>query len=205
MIDTHAATRSNTRLFSRAPWAVASPQFAPRQGGQSPAFDDETNLSTFEASPRTHARLPRTHENGRRPQGPRSAAREGSYTPLRLTPVADPPRIPESRFRLRGTGAFENVFASGRRYDGRYLQLIAASAQQAPGRVGYVIGRKSMPRAVDRNRLRRRLRERVRAARPPLAAWDVILRIRRAVDRSEIAAAVDEASLLIARLVGDEP
>lgn len=75
-------------------------------------------------------------------------------------------------------------------------------AHEAPGRVGYVIGRKSMRRAVDRNRLRRCLRERVRAERATLADWDVILRVRREVDRDDIAAAVAEASLLIGRLAG---
>lgn len=78
-------------------------------------------------------------------------------------------------------------------------------ASGAPGRVGYVIGRKSMRLAVDRNRLRRRLRERVRAARPALADWDVIVRVRRAIRRDEIAAAVDEATLLIGRLAGAAP
>lgn len=168
----------------------------------SPASDDETNLSTLEAPPRAYARLSRTHEDGWRPQGPRGPAREGPRTPVRLTRVADSPRIRESRYRLRGAGAFERVFASGRRYDGRFLQLIAVRAREAPGRVGYVIGGKSMRLAVDRNRLRRRLRERVRAARPALAEWDVIVRVRRPIRRDEIAAAVDEATLLIGRLAG---
>lgn len=66
-----------------------------------------------------------------------------------------------------------------------------------------MIGRKVMPRAIDRNRLRRRLRVRVRAARPTVAAWDVILRVRRAVDRSEIPSAVEEASMLLMRLALD--
>lgn len=172
--------------------------------GFSAAIRNETNLPTLEASPRTHARLSRTHENGRRPQGPRSAARQGPRPPVRLTRVAASSRLRESRYRLRGAGAFESVFASGRRYDGRYLQLIAVRASEAPGRVGYVIGRKSMPRAVDRNRLRRRLREHVRATRPALVAWDVILRVRRAVARDEVEAAVDEALQLIARLAGND-
>ena len=38
-----------------------------------------------------------------------------------------------------------------------------------PGRVGYVIGTKQLPRAVDRNRLRRMLREAIRARRPALS------------------------------------
>lgn len=185
--------------------ALARPPVARSPRHRSPPSDDETNLSTLEAPPRPRARLSRTHEDGRRPQGPLGPARQGPRTPLRLTRVADSPRLRESRYRLRGAGAFERVFASGRRFDGRYLQLIAVRASGAPGRVGYVIGRKSMRLAVDRNRLRRRLRERVRAARPALADWDVIVRVRRAIRRDEIAAAVDEATLLIGRLAGAAP
>ena len=81
--------------------------------------------------------------------------------------------------------------------------MIAAPAAQDPGRVGFVIGRKAMPRAVDRNRLRRRLRENVRAARPAVERFDIILRVRDRVRRDDIAAAVAEARVLLAGLTGD--
>jgi ribonuclease P protein component len=58
------------------------------------------------------------------------------------------------------------VFRTGVRLDGRFLQLVAAPATATPGRIGYIIARRSIPLAVDRNRLRRRLRVAVRAARP---------------------------------------
>jgi ribonuclease P protein component len=80
--------------------------------------------------------------------------------------------------------------------------LIAAPAAQDPGRVGYVIGRKAMPRAVDRNRLRRRLRENVRAVRPAIQRFDVILRVRQSVRCDDIANAAAESRELIASLVG---
>lgn len=69
--------------------------------------------------------------------------------------------------------------------------------------MGYVIGRKAMPRAVDRNRLRRRLRESVRAARPAVERFDIILRVRDRVRRNDIAAAAAEAWVLLAKLTGD--
>lgn len=58
-----------------------------------------------------------------------------------------------------------------------------------------------MPRAVDRNRLRRRLREIVRAARPALDAYDVIVRVRSAVAPAEVAGAVAEGARLVQRLL----
>jgi ribonuclease P protein component len=79
--------------------------------------------------------------------------------------------------------------------------LIAAPAAQDPGRVGYVIGRKAMPRAVDRNRLRRRLRETVRASRPSIERFDIILRVRQRVRASDIVVAVGEARRLLDQLM----
>ena len=81
------------------------------------------------------------------------------------------------------------------------MQLVAAAAAQTPGRIGYVIGRKTLPRAVDRNRLRRRLRETVRAMRPALMPYDVILRVKKVANRMELDAAVSEAASLLQALV----
>jgi len=64
-----------------------------------------------------------------------------------------------------------------------------------------VIGRKSIRRAVDRNRLRRRLRETLRAARPAIEAYDLIVRVKRTVAPIEIAAAVDEGTTLLRALL----
>jgi len=58
-----------------------------------------------------------------------------------------------------------------------------------------------MPRAVDRNRLRRRLREIVRGARPALDAYDVIVRVRSVVPAAEIPAAAAEGARLLQRLL----
>jgi len=82
--------------------------------------------------------------------------------------------------------------------------LVAAPAALAVGRVGYVIGGKAIPRAVDRNRLRRRLRETVRAARPAIERFDVILRVKRAVTPDEIAVAAAEGSTLVGKLIATD-
>jgi ribonuclease P protein component len=58
-----------------------------------------------------------------------------------------------------------------------------------------------MPRAIDRNRLRRRLREAVRAARPALDAYDVIVRVRTAVAASDVAQVAAEGARLLQRLL----
>jgi len=164
-------------------------------------FRDETHFSAIEASPCAHARFSCTHEDGRRPQGSFVATGEGSRTAFGLTRVSESPSKPAAaRYRLRGAKAFAAVFASGTRYDGHFLQLIAAPAAEPPGRVGFVIARKMMRRAVDRNRLRRRLRENIRAVRPAVSPYDVIVRLRRVVERGDIATAASESECLLSRL-----
>ena len=65
-----------------------------------------------------------------------------------------------------------------------------------------MIGGKAIPRAVDRNRLRRRFREIVRTARPAIERYDIILRVKRAVTRDEIPAAATEGGALVEKLLG---
>ncbi len=163
--------------------------------------NNEAHLSALHAASRADAWISRPDEDRRRPQGPVGSPRQGARAPYRLTKIqTGSPARRVARHRLRGAGAFETVFKTGARHDAHFLQLIAAPAAQSPGRVGYVIGSKMMRRAVDRNRLRRRLRESVRAARPAIEAFDIILRVKRALPRAGILEANAESRRLLARL-----
>ena len=93
------------------------------------------------------------------------------------------------------------MFRTGRRVEGAYLQLIVAPAAGV-GRTGFVIGRKTLARAVDRNRIRRKLREVLRAQRTTLRAYDIIVRVKRAASRAEQDAATAEARRLLETLAG---
>ena len=97
---------------------------------------------------------------------------------------------------------FDRLFRAGSRLDSPRVQLIAARASDARGRVGYVIGARHMPRAVDRNRLRRVLRETLRSRGAALAGFDIVVRLRRACARSEVPLVVDEVTALLDRLDG---
>jgi ribonuclease P protein component len=101
------------------------------------------------------------------------------------------------RYRLRGAAAFASVLRRGQRFEGERLQLVAVPAGGTDGRAGYVIGKKLLARAVDRNRLKRMLREAIRARRPAMNAFDVVVRLRRPCAAKDIAGAIAEASALL--------
>lgn len=105
---------------------------------------------------------------------------------------------------MTGTGAFEAVFRHGRRCSGEFLDVIAMPAQHECGRVGYVIGRRALPRAVDRNRVRRMLRETLRGQRPAIERFDLVLRLRRAALRAELPRVRAEVLGCLARLAAAE-
>ncbi len=83
------------------------------------------------------------------------------------------------------------------------MQLLWSPAARSPGRVGFAIGTKSLPRAVDRNRIRRMLREVLRNARPAIESYDVILRLKRGAPRAEFTQVAAEAARLLATLIGE--
>ncbi len=67
------------------------------------------------------------------------------------------------------------MFADGRRIRSRHFMLIAAPGATAP-RLGMAIGRRYSKRAVDRNRMKRLVREVFRHA--DLAPFDVVVTAR---------------------------
>jgi len=73
-------------------------------------------------------------------------------------------------------------------------------AARHPGRVGYVIGKRALPLAVDRNRVKRILRAVVAAGRPALDAYDLIVRLKRPCTGHELAVMRAEAVRLLGAL-----
>jgi ribonuclease P protein component len=105
---------------------------------------------------------------------------------------------------MRGAAAFARLFRTGRRLDGPYLQVLASPAAGEVGCVGYVIGKKHLARAVDRNYLRRMFREIIRARRPGLDAVDVVVRLRRPCVPALLRELGAEAAGLLDRLATKE-
>lgn len=80
--------------------------------------------------------------------------------------------------RLNHAREFERVFrsASIRRRRGA-LRLSAVANRMHTARLGLVVGRRALPRAHERNRARRVLRETFRQRRAGLPAMDIVVQV----------------------------
>jgi ribonuclease P protein component len=68
-----------------------------------------------------------------------------------------------------------------------------------------VVSAKTLPRAVDRNRLKRLLRELLRASRPDVIAFDLVIRLKRPATREVLADVAREAAALIREAIRNAP
>ena len=93
--------------------------------------------------------------------------------------------------------AFARVFHNGRRLETGRVQVLVVPAAEGIGRIGYVIGRKELPRAVDRNRLRRLLREAVQVRRAVTRSFDIVVRLRDGCVRADLPGIAAEAAVLL--------
>jgi ribonuclease P protein component len=97
------------------------------------------------------------------------------------------------RYRLTKTDEFSSVFGFRRAIRGKLLMLHyqPRPAGQDTARLGLVVGKKLLKKAVDRNCLKRIVREQFRLRRADLPACDLIVRLMvkaAPLDRSAIAA-----------------
>jgi ribonuclease P protein component len=106
------------------------------------------------------------------------------------------PMVTSTNFRLRKHADYQRVYKAGRKQFGRQMAYFfalrdaeaAARSETTGPRVGLTVP-KALGKAVVRNRIKRRLREAVRAALPLLAApVDVVLHPKRSVLEADFAA-----------------
>ena len=79
------------------------------------------------------------------------------------------------RMRLSGARGFEQVFAHGVRSRGPALTVLARPNGRPVARLGLAIARKHLRRAVDRNRVKRRIRASFRKHHKALRGLDIVV------------------------------
>jgi ribonuclease P protein component len=133
----------------------------------------ETHFSPFGPSSKAYARILGADAHTRRPRGDPRAPREGARAPRGRLSGA---RRYSRKQRLRGQD-IDALLASG-----KGLRRAGVSVQTRPNalgcpRLGMIIPRRAVPRAVDRNRLRRLLREWFRLNQEQLGSRDILVRL----------------------------
>ena len=96
--------------------------------------------------------------------------------------------------RLRSPREFEAVLAGGRRLNEKWLTAASRANTMDHARLGLAISARAVPRATDRNRIKRQTRESFRQHRAQLPALDIVLLARAgagAAARTEVRAALE--------------
>jgi len=98
--------------------------------------------------------------------------------------------------RILNRAGFEHVFKTGRRK--HYATMTVYTAPSDRPRLGLAVPKKHTRRAVDRNRLKRLLRETFRAARDDLPPVDVVVICRGGADDGAVRADFARALAMLA-------
>ena len=80
--------------------------------------------------------------------------------------------------RLTAAAEFDDVFREGRRSADELFTVLYRSNGLGYSRLGLAIAKKRVRRAIDRNRLKRLIRESFRAATPDLLGIDIVIMAR---------------------------
>ena len=158
---------------------------------------DETDLSTLGNTAQAHPWLSRAHADPRRARRDTRSSSERTRTAERLkTGLAF--TLPRSA-KLLQRGQYEAALATGAAGTRRHFTLFVRPNGLTQARIGIIASKRVAPRAVDRNRAKRLVREAFRKLRHRLGGVDIVVQLRRcpgegfnAVAGAEIIRLLDE-------------
>lgn len=113
--------------------------------------------------------------------------------------------MPQARFtkraRLLNAAHFDAVFKGGKRFTVGSFTAVMVSNDLGYPRVGFAFSKKQAPLSVQRNRIRRLLRERFRLDQAEFASVDLVLMLRSKLpaDAKLVTAATNDFWLQLAR------
>lgn len=93
-------------------------------------------------------------------------------------------RFPRSA-RLTDAKQYKQVFAGAQRRGDRYFTVLSVVNDAGCPRLGLAIAKRSLPRAVDRNRIKRLIRESFRHHRSDLPARDIVVLVKAEAGRAQ--------------------
>jgi ribonuclease P protein component len=157
--------------------------------------NDEKDISAEQPAPEEDAWIPRADGDKKRPGSDQRSSAQGEEASDRLRAVAADRAVSRYSFkpsqRISRQGDFERVYRAGRRIDAIDFIIYYHANGRECDRLGLSVGKRSIGKAVRRNRAKRVLRELFRRNPYPASSAD---RRRPAVD----IVVVPRASLLVA-------
>jgi ribonuclease P protein component len=90
------------------------------------------------------------------------------------------------RYRFTAQGSFGTVLRGSRKVRGRFATIHVAPAPAGVSRLGIALTRKLAPRSVDRNRVKRLVRETFRRHVLKLAGLDCVVMLRERFDDANL-------------------
>lgn len=163
----------------------------------------KAHISTEQSSPRQDTRVQAADVNQGWPSGAQETPREGAQTPHPVALLKPGEGFPKDA-RLRNPAEFRLVYATGKRYEGRLFTAFVRPNGLERQRLGITASKKVSRRAVERNRLKRLLRETFRLSGQTLGGlagrYDWVLNPRRALLDAKLAAPLREFEEIVARV-----
>lgn len=104
------------------------------------------------------------------------------------------------RYRLKKTDEFSSVFNFRKRISGIVLAIHFMPNALGYPRMGVIVGKKTAKRAVQRNYMKRTMRELFRREQQGLGAVDILVRPLKAYARSDFVAVQTEFKTLLEKL-----
>jgi len=149
---------------------------------------DEKNLSAVKTTAQKNSRVPLKNADPRWQGGDKQTPRERKAqtdsvnirttgADLGNTTVVKPSFSFPRTFRLRLKSEFQQVFTQGKKFRGNFMMLVVFVPEKKSFKTAAVVRKKFYKRAVDRNKIKRRLREiiRLNKFRLPENLWLVVL------------------------------
>jgi ribonuclease P protein component len=120
-------------------------------------------------------------------------------------PRSAPREAYSRRHRFAARGAFAPALRSSRKLRGRFAIIHVATAPSEASRLGIALTRRLVPEAVDRNRVKRLVRETFRRHAAKHAGFDCVVALRGRFDRADEGQLVSEIRGLLDRLCEGAP
>lgn len=161
---------------------------------------NEAYLSTINDKAQKDPRILGAHENpGRCSSNTRSARKRTDAVRRIVKGLVFIYSLPKAS-RLTKTEQFSAVFHANSAESGTTFQVLVKPARQETARLGMVLGKRVTPRAVDRNYVKRLIREEFRMRKHSLGGMDVVVKVLRHLSKAQARQARTELSNLFSKV-----